>query len=110
LLAHLRHDGARHPHEPEEIGVEDRTRLLHRAFFRAGGRNPEAGVVDQQVDAALALHQLLDRGVHRVVAVHVQGQHLEGPSAARGTAAAAGAVDLVARLRKPFRRGQADAR
>ena len=93
---------------PEEVRVEDRPGLLDRALFRSGGRDAEAGVVHEQVDAAFQAHHFLDGGFDRFVAGHVERQHLER-SLARLGAAPAGAVDLVARRREPLRRGFADA-
>ena len=50
LASHVRHDGARHPDDPKEIRLEDRPGLFHRAFFRGGWSDAEAGVVNEQFD------------------------------------------------------------
>src|SRR5204863_2293094 len=44
LPAHVRHDGASHPDESEEVRLEDRSSLLDRALFRPAGSDTEAGV------------------------------------------------------------------
>ena len=51
--------------------------LFDRALFRPGGGDTEAGVVHEQVDAALQPHHLADGGFDRFIAGHVEGQHLE---------------------------------
>jgi hypothetical protein len=54
------YDGTGHADEPEEVGVEDRLGLLDRTLFCSGGRDAEAGVVHEQVDAAVQAEHLLD--------------------------------------------------
>jgi hypothetical protein len=62
LVSHVGHDGACHPDGPEEVRIEDRPRLLDRALFRSCGRDTEAGVVHEQVDAAVQPHHFPDDG------------------------------------------------
>ncbi len=50
--SHVRHDGARHPDQPEEVRIEDRPGLIERALFCSGGGDTEARVVHKQIDAA----------------------------------------------------------
>jgi hypothetical protein len=108
LVSHVGHDGARHPDDPEEVRIEDRSGLLDGALFRSGGGDTEAGVVHEQVDAAVQPHHFPDGGFDGCIAGHVEGQHLER-SLARLGSPSAGAVDLVASRREPLRRGFADA-
>ena len=109
LLPHVGKDGARHADEAEEVGLENGPGLFDRAFFGTAWRHTEAGVVHEQIDAALAPHHFAHEGCHRRVAGHVQGQHLERLPAGLGSASAR-AVDLVAGSREPLRTGFADAR
>ncbi|CAB3733480.1 hypothetical protein LMG27174_06025 [Paraburkholderia rhynchosiae] len=90
----MRYDGPDHPYHAEEVGVEDSLGLRNRTLFRAGWSDSEASVVDQQVDAALQLDQLLDQSIDRRVLGHIERQHLER-SLAHSAAAPAGAVYLV---------------
>jgi hypothetical protein len=92
----------------KKVGLEDRTRLFDRALFRACGGDPEAGVVDQQVDAALPANDLGDGGVDGFITGHVESQHRER-SLTPLVAPSAGAVDLVARPVELLGRGLADA-
>ena len=62
LVSHVRHDGARHPDDPKEVRIEDRPGLLDRTLFRSGGGDTEAGVVHEQVDAAVQPHDFPDGG------------------------------------------------
>jgi hypothetical protein len=80
--------------------------LLDGAFFRAAGRDTEAGVVHEQVDAALAAHHFLDEGFDRCVAGDVQRQHLERGRAGR-RASSAGSVHGIASRCKALRSGLA---
>ena len=75
LASHVRHDGTRHADEPEEVGLEDRLGLLDRTLFRSGGRNAEAGVVHEQVDAAFQANEFPHGGFDRFIAGHVERQH-----------------------------------
>ena len=93
----MRYDGPDHPHHAEEVGVEDGLGLRNRTLFRAGRSDSEAGVVDQKVDAALQLDQLLDHCIDRRVLRHIEWQHLER-LLAHLAAAPAGAVNLVPSL------------
>ena len=108
LPAHVGHDGAGHPDEPEEVRLEDRPSLLDRALFRPAGGDTEAGVVHEQVDAAFQPYHLADGGFDRGIAGHVERQHVERSGAHAGSSSA-GAVDRVASLREPLRRGFTDA-
>jgi hypothetical protein len=54
-------------------------------------------------------HDFTDGGRYGFIAGHIEGQHLELLLACLGSPPA-GAVDLVADLREPHRRGLADAR
>jgi hypothetical protein len=56
LLSHVRHDGARHPDDPEEVRLEDPPGLFDRAHFRSGGGDTKAGVVHEQVDSTFESH------------------------------------------------------
>ena len=81
--------------------------MIERALFGSGRGNPEAGVVYEQINAAVAPHHLADRSLHGFVAGHVEAQHLERSLACLG-APSAGAIDLVASFREPLRYGFAD--
>ncbi len=107
LASHVRHDGARHPDQPEKVRLENRSGLIDRALFRPGGGNTEAGVVHEQINAAVAPHHFGDGGFHGVIAGHIKGQHLERLLARPGSPSAC-AVDLVTGLREPLRGGFAD--
>jgi hypothetical protein len=86
LSAHVWKDGLGHPHEAEDVDVEDALVLGDRAFSD-GTRVAESGVVDQDVDAAERLDHLLDhRGDRRVADNSARGagdgrvlEHLEPP-------------------------------
>jgi len=108
LASHMWHDGTRHSDEPEKVRFEDRPGLIERALFGSGRGNTEARVVHKQIDVTVSPHHFADRSLHGFVAGHVEGQHLERSFACLG-AASAGAVDLVASVREPLRRGFADA-
>ena len=73
----MRHDGADHADDAEEIGIEDCLRLLDRALFGRGRRDAKAGVVDQQIDMPFKPQHLVDRRRHRFIAGHIQRQHLK---------------------------------
>ena len=77
----MRKDGTRHTDEPEEVGLKDRLCLVDRALFRSGGRNAEAGVVHEQVDAAFPANEFLHGGFDRFIAGNVERQHCERPLA-----------------------------
>ena len=108
LASHVRHDGTRHADEPKEVGLKNCLCLVDRTLFCSGGRNAEAGVVHEQVDAAFQTNEFLHGGVDRFIADNVERQHCERPLARLG-AASAGAVDLVARRCESPRSGFADA-
>src|SRR3989442_1102206 len=74
LEPHVRHNGSRHPHDPEEVRIENRSRLLDGALFRSGGGDTEARVVHEQVDAALRAQHFPDGGFDGFIAGHVEGQ------------------------------------
>jgi hypothetical protein len=107
--AHVGSDGARHPDQAHEVGVEDRLRLGDRAFLRGRRGNADAGVVHQQVEPAFPSQDLPGHGVDGVVAGHVQGQQGERLWIRLRTASA-GAVHGVAGGGEPYGRGLADAR
>ena len=107
-MPHVRHDGTRHPDDPEEVRIEDRSGLFDGALFRAGRRDTEAGVVHEQVDAAFRAQHFCDSSFDRFIAGHVEGQHRER-SLARLCSPSAGAVDLIASAREPLCRSFADA-
>ena len=75
-VAHVRHHELDEPREPEDVDLELPSRLVDRHVLdRAVG--PVAGVVDQDVDAALLVDHPLDAGDHRRVVgdVHGEGVH-----------------------------------
>src|SRR5213594_1055918 len=74
LEPHVRHNGSRHPHDPEEVRIENRSRLLDGALFRSGGGDTEARVVHEQVDSALRAQHFPDGGLDGFIASHVEGQ------------------------------------
>jgi hypothetical protein len=94
-MSHVRHHGARHPDDPEEVRIEDRPGLADRALFRSSWGDAEAGVVHEQVDAAIQPHHFPDGGPDGFIPGHVEGQHLERSLACLGSPSA-GSVDLVA--------------
>jgi hypothetical protein len=104
----VRHDGTSHADEPKEVGLKNRLCLVDRTLFCSGGRNAEAGVVHEQVDAAFQANEFLYGGFDLCIAGNVERQHCERPLARLG-ATSAGAVDLVARRCEPLRSGFADA-
>src|SRR5206468_3634994 len=108
LTSHVGYDGARHPHDAEEVRVEDRASLFDRAFLRSRGAGTEARVVHEEVDAAFGADHLRDGGFDRRIAGDVERQRLVW-TGARLRSASAGAVNFVAGLREPRRRGFADA-
>ena len=81
LASHVRHDGTSHADEPKEVGLKNRLCLVDRTLFCSGGRNTEAGVVHEQVDAAFLANEFLHGGFDRFIAGHVEGQHGERPLA-----------------------------
>src|ERR1700740_1395281 len=108
LAAHMRHDSPGHPDYPKEVRIEDRLGLLDRALFRTRWSDPEAGVIDEKVNAAFQLHHLLDSSIDRFLLGHVEGQHLERSLTGRGYTPT-GSVHLIASLREALRGGLADA-
>ena len=109
LRSHVRHDGSRHPHDSEEVRFEDRPGLLDRTLLRSGRSDTEAGVVHEHVDAAVAPHHFADDGLDGFIARHVEGS-ISNDRPPAWAPPSAGAVDLVAGLGEPLRRGFADAR
>jgi hypothetical protein len=107
--SHARHDGPRHPDQSEKVRLENQSGLIDRALFRSGRGNTEASIVHEQIDTAVALHDLADGCFHGFIVRHVEGQHLERLRACLGSPSA-GAVNLVTGRREPLRCGLADAR
>ena len=75
-MAHVGDDGQGHPHDPEEVRVEDLLGLLDRAFLRTTDRDVEAGVIHQQIEAPSALNDCSDCCFDGFVTGDVQRQHL----------------------------------
>ena len=88
--ARLHHLGRalRHPVAAVEVDVDHLAEVVGRLLGRGDGR-PDAGVVDQHVDAAQVLHRLVDE---RLAAVGVRDVR------AHGDGAPAGGLDELARV------------
>ncbi|MNS90557.1 hypothetical protein D3C71_254760 [compost metagenome] len=108
LGPHVRQHGQGHAQHAIEIRVEDGLRLCHAAFLCATRSHAETGVIHQQVDAAFALYQLGHGGNDGRIAGDVERQHRMA-GCGHLSAAAAGAVHRVTRLRQALGRGRADA-
>jgi hypothetical protein len=97
-----------HPDHSEEVGIEDRLRLLDGTFFRSSGRNAEAGIVHEQVDAAFQPDHFFDGSSGRLIPRHVKRQ-LRKRLLVCLRRASAGAIDRIARNGEPLCRGLSDA-
>src|SRR2546430_944021 len=68
MASHMGHDGASHPNDAEEVGIEDRSGLFDRAFFRSSGGDTESGIVHEEIDAPFTPQHFPNDGFDRVVA------------------------------------------